>query len=29
MEELTGEPSKMWGTAIIGYGVYHYKYDSG
>uniref|UniRef100_UPI004048C101 DUF1801 domain-containing protein n=1 Tax=Roseivirga sp. TaxID=1964215 RepID=UPI004048C101 len=29
MEEITGEPSKMWGTAIIGYGVYHYKYDSG
>jgi len=27
--EATGLPSKMWGTAIIGYGSYHYKYDSG
>ena len=29
MERLTGEPAKMWGTAIIGFGNYHYKYDSG
>ncbi|MGG9963966.1 DUF1801 domain-containing protein [Ferruginibacter sp. SUN106] len=20
---------KMWGTAIVGFGMYHYKYDSG
>lgn len=25
----TGFPAKMWGTAIIGFGSYHYKYDSG
>jgi len=29
MEEITGEPAKMWGTAIVGFGTYHYKYDSG
>lgn len=29
MEELSGEESKMWGTSIIGYGTYHYKYESG
>lgn len=29
MEEVTGEPAKMWGTAIVGFGEYHYKYDSG
>lgn len=29
MEEITGEPSKMWGPSIVGYGTYHYKYDSG
>ena len=29
MEEITGEPAKMWGAAIIGFGNYHYKYDSG
>lgn len=28
-EEVTGLPPKMWGTAIIGFGTYHYKYDSG
>ncbi len=25
----TGLPPKMWGSAIVGYGSYHYKYDSG
>ena len=25
----TGLPPKMWGTAIVGFGSYHYKYDSG
>lgn len=27
-KELKLEP-KMWGTAIIGFGSYHYKYESG
>jgi len=25
----TGLEPKMWGTAIVGFGSYHYKYDSG
>jgi hypothetical protein len=29
MERLTGEPAKMWGPSIIGFGQYHYKYESG
>ena len=29
MGEITGEPAKMWGPSIIGFGKYHYKYDSG
>jgi hypothetical protein len=29
MEQLSGEDAKMWGSAIIGVGSYHYKYDSG
>lgn len=29
MQEVTGDEPKMWGTAIIGYGTYHYKYASG
>ncbi len=29
MERVTGLPAKMWGTAIIGFGNYHYKYASG
>jgi hypothetical protein len=29
MEQATGEPPKMWGTAIVGFGSYHYKYESG
>ena len=28
-ERLTGEPAKMWGPTIIGFGSYHYKYESG
>lgn len=28
-EVLTGYPPKMWGSSIIGYGTYHYKYKSG
>jgi hypothetical protein len=27
--ETTGFPAKMWGTSIIGFGSYHYKYASG
>ena len=29
MARLSGEPAKMWGPSIIGFGRYHYKYDSG
>ncbi len=29
MEEITGETAKMWGTSIVGFGTYHYKYESG
>ena len=29
MKEATAELPKMWGTSIIGFGKYHYKYDSG
>ena len=29
MAQLSGEPPKMWGPSIIGFGHYHYKYDSG
>ncbi len=29
MERLTGQPPKMWGPSIIGFGSYHYKYESG
>lgn len=28
-EQLTNETPKMWGTSIVGFGSYHYKYDSG
>jgi hypothetical protein len=26
---VTGDPGKMWGTAIVGFGDYHYAYASG
>ncbi|MEP6684691.1 MAG: DUF1801 domain-containing protein [Parafilimonas sp.] len=29
MQQVTGLQPKMWGTAIIGFGSYHYKYESG
>lgn len=29
MKEISGEEPKMWGTSIVGYGNYHYKYESG
>ncbi len=28
-KDVTGEEPKMWGESIIGFGTYHYKYDSG
>lgn len=28
-QRITGWQPKMWGPSIIGYGEYHYKYDSG
>jgi hypothetical protein len=27
--KVTGQPATMWGPTIVGYGSYHYKYDSG
>jgi len=27
--ELTGEPPVLWGTSIIGFGTYRYRYPSG
>ena len=29
LERLTGEPAKMWGPSIIGFGSYRYTYESG
>ena len=29
MEEITGEDAVMWGSSIVGFGSYHYKYESG
>ena len=29
MKEVTGEKPVMWGTSIVGFGSYHYKYASG
>ena len=29
MSKVTGKPPKMWGPTIIGFGKYHYKYESG
>ena len=29
MQSATAEKPKMWGPSIIGFGSYHYKYDSG
>ncbi|MEE9439973.1 MAG: DUF1801 domain-containing protein [Saprospiraceae bacterium] len=27
--KATGEKAVLWGPSIVGYGMYHYKYDSG
>lgn len=29
MAKATRHPPQMWGTAIVGFGSYHYRYDSG
>ena len=29
MKEETGEEPVMWGSSIIGFGSYHYRYESG
>jgi len=29
MSKVTKEQPKMWGTSIVGFGSYHYKYPSG
>ncbi|HEX7902961.1 MAG TPA: DUF1801 domain-containing protein [Chitinophagaceae bacterium] len=28
-KKATGEEPKMWGSSIVGFGTYHYKYASG
>jgi hypothetical protein len=29
MSKATNEPPMMWGTSIVGFGTFHYKYESG
>lgn len=29
MQKVTGEKPVMWGPSIVGFGSYHYKYESG
>jgi hypothetical protein len=29
MSRVTGEPPRMWGPGMVGFGRYHYKYASG
>ena len=29
MKKITGESPVMWGPSIVGFGSYHYKYESG
>ena len=29
LQQATGEKPKMWGPSIIGFGSYHYKYETG
>ena len=29
MRKATGKRAKMWGSSMVGYGTYHYKYASG
>ena len=28
MHEVTGEPPRIWGDSIVGFGTYHYRYQS-
>lgn len=29
MRKATGKRAKMWGSSLVGYGTYHYRYASG
>jgi hypothetical protein len=29
MRKVTGVEPRMWGASMVGFGQYHYKYDSG
>jgi Domain of unknown function (DU1801) len=29
LTDWTGEPPAMWGSSIVGFGSYHYRYESG
>jgi len=29
MKDITGSEPKMWGSSLVGFGQYHYKYESG
>lgn len=29
MEDVTGEQAAMWGSSIVGFGSYHYQYETG
>ena len=29
MRDITGEKAVMWGSSIVGFGKYHYRYESG
>jgi hypothetical protein len=29
LSEITGEPPMLWASGIVGFGTYHYRYDSG
>jgi hypothetical protein len=29
MKRVTGDEPKLWGPAMVGFGSYHYRYDSG
>ena len=29
MKDVTGSPAKMWGPSMVGFGSYHYTYESG
>ena len=29
MREVTGQPAVLWGSAIVGFGAFHYRYPTG